>query len=105
MDFVDKDYKPSKNDLIAEFKLRPSYGRSFEDAASNVAKESSVGTWTNLSTMKEGIEDIKARVFELDEDNEVVKIAYPSELFELDNIPQVMSSIAGNIFGMKLIDK
>ncbi|MFB6088860.1 MAG: ribulose-bisphosphate carboxylase large subunit, partial [Candidatus Aenigmatarchaeota archaeon] len=94
---------PSKNDLVAEFRLKPSQGRSFEDAASNVAKESSVGTWTNLSTMKEGIEDIKARVFSLDEDKQVIKIAYPSELFELNNISQVMSSIAGNIFGMKLI--
>jgi ribulose-bisphosphate carboxylase large chain len=33
----------------------------------------------------------------------LVKIAYPFELFEPGNMPQVLSSIAGNIFGMKAI--
>jgi ribulose-bisphosphate carboxylase large chain len=33
-----------------------------------------------------------------------VKIAYPLELFELGNMPQIFSSIAGNIFGMKEVD-
>jgi ribulose-bisphosphate carboxylase large chain len=32
-----------------------------------------------------------------------VKIAYPIELFEGGNMPQVLSSIAGNIFGMKAV--
>ncbi len=32
-----------------------------------------------------------------------VKIAYPAALFEPDNIPQILSSIAGNIFGMKAV--
>jgi ribulose-bisphosphate carboxylase large chain len=33
----------------------------------------------------------------------VVKIAYPIELFEPGNMPQILSSIAGNIFGMKAV--
>jgi len=33
-----------------------------------------------------------------------VKVAYPRDLFEEGNIPQLVSSIAGNIFGMKAIE-
>jgi ribulose-bisphosphate carboxylase large chain len=33
----------------------------------------------------------------------LVKIAYPLDLFEPSNMPQLMSSIAGNIYGMKAI--
>ena len=32
-----------------------------------------------------------------------MKIAYPEELFEKDNVPNILSSIAGNIFGMKAV--
>ncbi|MBU4223474.1 MAG: type III ribulose-bisphosphate carboxylase, partial [Euryarchaeota archaeon] len=32
------------------------------------------------------------------------KIAYPSALFEVESIPQLLSSIAGNIFSMKLLN-
>jgi len=30
-----------------------------------------------------------------------MKVAYPVELFEPGNIPQLLSDVAGNIFGMK----
>ncbi|HHQ45440.1 MAG TPA: type III ribulose-bisphosphate carboxylase, partial [Candidatus Altiarchaeales archaeon] len=44
---------------------------------------------------------LKPHAFDLDEKNGLVKIAYPNILFELDNIPQILSSVAGNIYGMK----
>jgi ribulose-bisphosphate carboxylase large chain len=33
----------------------------------------------------------------------LLKVAYPLELWEPDNIPQLLSGIAGNIFGMKAV--
>lgn len=42
-----------------------------------------------------------AKVFEIK--GNFVKIAYPVDLFELGNMPQILSSIAGNIFGMKAV--
>jgi ribulose-bisphosphate carboxylase large chain len=33
----------------------------------------------------------------------LVKVAYPLPLFERNNMPQILSSIAGNIFGMKAV--
>ncbi|MBR9703895.1 type III ribulose-bisphosphate carboxylase, partial [Candidatus Pacearchaeota archaeon] len=35
---------------------------------------------------------------------DLVKIAYPIGLFEKSNIPNILSSIAGNIFGMKIVN-
>ena len=42
-----------------------------------------------------------AKVFEIKGKN--IKVAYPMELFEEGNMPQIYSSVAGNIFGMKEI--
>lgn len=72
------------------------------NAAQAIAAESSVGTWTELTTMKPRIrKTLAAKVYELDTKNRLVKIAYPLELFEPSNIPQLLSDVAGNIFGMR----
>jgi ribulose-bisphosphate carboxylase large chain len=65
-----------------------------------VALESSVGTWTKVPAQKY-VEKFKAKVFSIK--GNYVKIAYPQELFEKDNVPNMLSSIAGNIFGMKSV--
>jgi ribulose-bisphosphate carboxylase large chain len=53
--------------------------------------------------MKPRILRLKPNVFSIDGKRGIVKIAYPPELFEPGNVPQLMSSIGGNIFGMKAI--
>ena len=102
LDFVDLKYKPKKSDLVVLFRVEPTKGISMKEAIGRVAAESSNGTWTTLSTLKPHIKKIRARAFEIK--GNYVKIAYPLELFELGSIPQLMSSIAGNIFGMKAVD-
>ncbi len=99
-EFIDLKYKP-ENDVICTFKLEPSNGLSVKEVAAKVASESSVGTWTDLARVPDRVQRIKARVFYIDGD--IVKIAYPLELFEEGNIPQLLSSIAGNIFGMRAV--
>ena len=96
LDFVDLKYKPKKSDLVVLFRVEPSSGISKKEALGRVAAESSNGTWTTLSTLKPHIRKIRARAFKTK--GHYVKIAYPLELFEQGNIPQLMSSIAGNIF-------
>lgn len=100
LDFVDYNYKPKKSDLIAEFRIEPNKV-SFDEAVGRVASESSNGTWTELSTLKEHIRKIRARGFY--KSGNLVKIAYPIELFELGNMPQLYSALVGNIFGMKAL--
>jgi ribulose-bisphosphate carboxylase large chain len=102
LDFVDLKYKPKKSDIVCLFRFEAAKGISKKEAIGRVAAESSNGTWTTLSTLKPHIRKIRARAFEIN--GPYVKIAYPLELFELGSIPQLLSSVAGNIFGMKAVN-
>ena len=49
--FIDSTYQPNFNkEIIATFYMEPSI--AFNDAAEAVAGESSIGSWTDLSTLK-----------------------------------------------------
>ncbi len=101
LDFIDLNYKPSKTDLIAYFYVEPAENISMEEAAGRVASESSVGTWTTLTKLPDRIKDLMARVYEIN--GNIIKIAYPLDLWEPGSIPQLLSGVAGNIFGMKAV--
>lgn len=98
LDFVDLKYKPKKTDLVCSFYLE-NKGISFKKAAGGIAAESSIGTWTELTTMKPYMEYLAAKVFQIK--GKTIKIAYPIDLFEDSNMPNVLSGIAGNLFGLK----
>lgn len=100
LDFVDLTYKPAETDLICTFYVEPE-GISLKEAAGGVAAESSVGTWTELTTAKPYVMQLAAHVFSIE--GNVVKIAYPIELFEPANMPNILSSVAGNVFGLKAL--
>ncbi|MFA5258492.1 MAG: type III ribulose-bisphosphate carboxylase [Candidatus Pacearchaeota archaeon] len=99
-DFLKLKYKPKESDLVCLFRVEPNRV-SVKEAAANVALESSTGTWDEVSTEKEYMKDLSAKVFSIK--GNWVKIAYPGELFEGGNAPNILSSIAGNIFGMKIV--
>jgi ribulose-bisphosphate carboxylase large chain len=100
VDFVDQSYKPKTTDLICDFYVEPE-GISLKEAAGGVAAESSVGTWTELTTIKPYVEKLAARVFTIHGNN--IRIAYSIELFEQGNMPNILSSVAGNVFGLKAL--
>ncbi|MFZ5365461.1 MAG: type III ribulose-bisphosphate carboxylase [Patescibacteria group bacterium] len=102
--FVEIGYKPKYDrELIATFYLEPNKIR-FQEAADAVAGESSIGSWTELKTLNPKLaQRLKARVFFINEKKKIIKIAYPMDLFERGSIPQILSSIGGNIYGMKAI--
>jgi ribulose-bisphosphate carboxylase large chain len=101
--FVDLSHIPEEDELVALFYVEPAEGISVEEAAARVASESSNGTWTDLPTMSERIRKLSAKVFKID--GRWFLVSYPVELFELGNMPQIWSSIAGNIFGMKAVSR
>jgi len=102
--YINLKYKPDRNDLIADFYVEPARGATLKDACENIAGESSIGTWTDLTTMKPEIpRRLAPSVFRITKKTREIKIAYPQDLFEAGSIPQLMSSIAGNIFGMKAV--
>ncbi|MFH0977896.1 MAG: type III ribulose-bisphosphate carboxylase [Candidatus Woesearchaeota archaeon] len=104
LEYIDLKYKPGSDDLLCEYYIEPN-GMSIEKASEHIAAESSIGTWTDLSTMnKEIAKKLKPNIYSIDAKNRLVKIAYPSALFERGNMPQILSSVAGNVFGMKAVD-
>ena len=99
-DFVDRSYTPKPTDVICDFYVEPE-GISLIEAAGGVAAESSIGTWTELTTTKPYVEKLAARVFRIDGNS--FQAAYPIELFEPGNMPNILSSVAGNVFGLRAL--
>ena len=106
VDYINLHYEPNEKDLVVMYYVEKSNEcKSLESASEEIAKESSIGTWTEIATLSSDIANrLKPSIFYINEDNGIIKIAYPEELFELDNIPQILSAIAGNIYGMKVIE-
>ena len=100
VDFVDLGYTPKETDVVCTFHVEPK-GISLKEAAGGVAAESSVGTWTELTTEKAYVRKLAAHVFSIN--GNTMKIAYPMELFEFGNMPNMLSSIAGNVFGLRTL--
>ncbi|WP_214020784.1 type III ribulose-bisphosphate carboxylase [Methanoculleus sp.] len=100
-EFVDLNHTPGPDELVALYYFEPAEGISREEAVGRVASESSTGTWTTLFTLPPRMRDLQAKAFEIE--GNYVKIAYPLDLWEEGNAPQLLSGIAGNVFGMKAL--
>jgi ribulose-bisphosphate carboxylase large chain len=97
---VNTGYRPKDDDVICDFRIEP-LGISIKEAAGGVAAENSIGAWTELSTMKSYVADLHATVFRLQRNQ--ARIAYPIDLFEPGNPSNILSSVAGNVFGLKAV--
>jgi ribulose-bisphosphate carboxylase large chain len=97
---VDLKYKPKETDVICSFHVETE-GINMNEAVGGVAAESSIGTWTELTTAKAYVEKLAAHVFNIE--GNTAKIAYPMELFEHGNMPNILSSVAGNVFGLRAL--
>lgn len=100
IDFVDLRHEPSEDDVLCDFHF-VSEGMSSKEAAGAIAAESSIGTWTELTTVKPYVEGLRATVYRIDGDE--CSIAYPIELFEPGNVANILSSVAGNVFGLEAL--
>ena len=105
--YVDLNYEPDENNLIAMYYVEKAPDcKNLEHACEEIAKESSIGTWTKIATLSADIaQRLKPSGYHIDEKNQIVKIAYTKELFEANNMSQILSAIAGNIYGMKVLNK
>ncbi len=106
LDFINLNYNPRLTDAICIFSVEKDAKSllSLNEIIGGVAAESSTGTWAEVSTEKPYMRKLSAKVFyikRISKDEAIMKIAYPEELFEFENIPNFMSSIAGNIFGLR----
>ncbi|MCX6667643.1 MAG: RuBisCO large subunit C-terminal-like domain-containing protein [Euryarchaeota archaeon] len=70
-----------------------------ERAAKAIAEEQSTGTWTDISTKEKTVDEkLGARVLAIN--GPIVTIGFPVALFEIENIPQFLATVAGNLFGL-----
>jgi len=83
------DTQLSEADLVAAgghvlcaYTMRPKAGYGFVATAAHFAAESSTGTNVEVSTTDDFTRSVDALVYEIDESRELMKIAYPVELFD-----------------------
>ena len=99
-------YMHLKDDVDAEShvicKYRVTTDLPIEKAAEALAAEQSTGTWTGISTLDDDV-FIKYGAKVTDISGDIVTIAFPEEDFsiEVGGIPQILSVIAGNLFGLE----
>lgn len=86
--------------IIAYYYVEGAKGFSPLNVAAAIAAEESTGTWTVVTTeTREVLERYGGKVIGLD--GNYAKVAFPLEIFEPSNIPQLLSIVAGNLFGLK----
>jgi ribulose-bisphosphate carboxylase large chain len=92
-------------EVTAKYQIRS--GLPLEEAAKRIAEEESTGTWTHVSTTTKSIEKkYSARVVAIDREKHTAEICYPYADFDLKTggIPQALSILAGNLFGLGSLD-
>lgn len=100
MKLLRKGYK-AREEVVASFYVEPARGEKFSEVLESIAKESSIGTWTSLRTITKQAETLAPKIFYWNEKKHLAKIAYPQALFEKGSVVQILSSLGGNIYGMK----
>jgi ribulose-bisphosphate carboxylase large chain len=109
MGYYDADYVPRDTDVLAAFRIAPQPGVPPEEAGAAVAGESSTATWTVVWTDRlTAYDHYQAKCYRVDpvpgRDGEYIAyIAYDIDLFEEGSIPNLTSSIIGNVFGFKAL--
>jgi ribulose-bisphosphate carboxylase large chain len=105
-DFLQLDTPASKDEVVCTFRVEQDPSVDFAWAAGALAAESSIGTWDpGLTTMTEEARKHGARVVGLDEKLRMARVAYPQSLFEAGNLAQLLSSVVGNVYGLKEVRK
>ncbi|MFH1722611.1 MAG: type III ribulose-bisphosphate carboxylase [Candidatus Altiarchaeota archaeon] len=104
--YVEEDYVTKGDDLILRYYVEPSKGISFEKVANMLTGESSIGTWTDIATEDpEAAKKLRPHIYLLNEKKGLIEVAYPLDLFEVTSIGGILASVAGNIYGMKALQK
>jgi ribulose-bisphosphate carboxylase large chain len=104
------DYEPEETDIIAAFRLIPQDHVDPEEAGAAVAGESSTATWTVVWTDRLTAHDnYQGKCYKVvpvpntSPQQYIAYIAYKLDLFEEGSIPNLTSSIIGNVFGFKAL--
>ena len=61
--YIDLNYSPVESDLIVTFYVEPGENLTLAKASEAIAAESSIGTWTDITTTKPGIMERRVPLF------------------------------------------
>ncbi len=92
--------------ILVTYVMQPKSGHGFLEAAAHFAAESSTGTNVEVSTTDDFTKGVDALVYQIDEAREIMKIAYPLELFDRNIIDgrmmivSFLTLVIGNNQGM-----
>ena len=99
-----EDIDPDKN-VLATYRVESAL--PVWEAGTLIATEESVGTWTELTTLTEWAgKNLSAKVFKWKGKlRGTVTVAFPKALFDVETggIPNILSIVAGNLFGLKAL--
>ncbi|HKL44314.1 MAG TPA: ribulose-bisphosphate carboxylase [Candidatus Absconditabacterales bacterium] len=104
--YVKLDLENPKNGeyLLTVFRCKAKEGLNLLQVAAEVAAESSTGTNFLVSTETDFSKTMNALVYKIDEEKDLIRIAYPWRLFDRGgNIQNILTYIVGNVLGMKQI--
>lgn len=104
--YVNMDLPNPKNGeyLLCCFHLIPGGKLNILQAACEVSAESSTGTNFLVQTETAFSKEMNSLVYKIDIEKNLVRIAYPRRLFDRSgNVQNILTYIAGNVFGMKEI--
>ncbi len=82
----EEDLIAGQNHILVAYTMQPVTGYGYMETAAHVAAESSTGTNVEVSTTDDFTKDLDAMVYEIDEVEGIIKIAYPFDLFDRNNI-------------------
>ncbi len=93
--------EPVDPDKYVVCKYRVTTDLPMEKAAEAIAAEQSTGTWTGISTLdNEVFTSLGARVVDITGDTIIVEFPIDDFSIEVGTVPQILSVIAGNLFGL-----
>jgi ribulose-bisphosphate carboxylase large chain len=78
----EEDLMAGGRHVLCAYIMKPKKGYGYLETAAHFAAESSTGTNVEVSTTDDFTRGVDALVYEIDEKKEIMKIAYPTDLFD-----------------------
>ncbi|MEJ2384884.1 MAG: ribulose-bisphosphate carboxylase [Xanthomonadales bacterium] len=82
LDLSEEDLIAGGKHVLCAYIMKPKAGYGYLETAAHFAAESSTGTNVDVSTTDDFTKGVDALVYEIDPEQELMKIAYPTDLFD-----------------------
>lgn len=93
MPYLDKHYQTHPSEVLCSYHIEPAAGKTLEAATEELCSKAAIDVSAGSNR-----ERLAAHAYATE--GNTVKVAYPADHFEPGNIPQMLSVVAGRIFGL-----